>query len=127
MTWEGRHRDLPLRGGGAYPGGEYHGGVRALLRRRFEFLTVLRNRDYRTYYLGMVASVTSILAMTTAQGWLVFDMTGSAAVLGMVAGLQALPGLVFNLVAGALADRIDPRRIIIYGEGTAAVLICSNG
>ena len=127
MTWEGRHRDLPLRGGGAYPGGEYHGGVRALLRRRFEFLTVLRNRDYRTYYLGMVASVTSILAMTTAQGWLVFDMTGSAAVLGMVAGLQALPGLVFNLVAGALADRIDPRRIIIYGEGTAAVTMVVLG
>jgi MFS family permease len=101
--------------------------VRAFLNRRFEFLTVLRNRDYRTYYLGMVASVTSLLAMTTAQGWLVFDMTGSPAVLGLVAGLQALPGLVFNLVAGALADRMDPRRIIVYGEGTAAATMVVLG
>ena len=101
--------------------------MQAVLRRRFEFLTVLRNRDYRTYYLGMVASVTSVLAMTTAQGWLVFDMTGSPAALGLVAGLQALPGLVFNLVAGALADRMDPRRIIVYGEGTAAITMIVLG
>ena len=101
--------------------------MQAILKRRFKFLTVLRNRDYRTYYLGMVASVTSVLAMTTAQGWLIFDMTGSPAALGVIAGLQALPGLVFNLVAGALADRIDPRRIIIYGEGTASLTMIALG
>ena len=101
--------------------------MRAVLSRRVEFLTVLRNRDYRTYYLGMVASVGSVLAMATAQGWLVFDMTGSAAKLGIVAGIQAIPGLIFNLVAGALADRWDPRRIIMYGEGVAAVAMVGLG
>jgi MFS family permease len=36
---------------------------------------------------------------------------------------MAVPGLVFNLIAGALADRIDPRRMIVLGEGLAAVLL----
>jgi MFS family permease len=61
--------------------------------------------------------------MMAAQGWLVFDITGQPLTLGLVGAAQAIPGLVFNLVAGALADRFDPRRMILVGEGAAAVLI----
>jgi MFS family permease len=93
------------------------------LHRRVEFLTVLRHRDYRIYYLGLLASVTSHQAMIAAQGWLVYDMTGRPAMLGFVAAAQAVPGIVFNLLAGALADRLDPRKIIVMGEGGAALLM----
>ncbi len=58
-----------------------------------------------------------------AQGWLVFDMTGEPLALGLVGAAQAIPGLIFNLLAGALADRFNPRRMIIIGEGAAALLI----
>ena len=93
------------------------------LRNRLAFLSVLRHRNYRIYYLGLVASVMSHQGMMAAQGWLVFDITGQPLTLGLVGAAQAIPGLVFNLVAGALADRFDPRRMILVGEGAAAVLI----
>ena len=95
------------------------------LSRRFEFLTVLRRRDYRRYWLGLVASVTSHQALLTAQGWLVYDITGDVVILGYVAAAQAVPAIIFNLVAGALADRLDPRRLIVLGEGTAALIIAA--
>ncbi len=41
--------------------------MRSALGRRFEFFTVLRNRDYRKYYIGMLASVTGHLLQT---GWI---------------------------------------------------------
>ena len=97
--------------------------MRTALARRFEFFVVLRRRDYRRYWLGLVASVTSQQALLTAQGWLVYDMTGEEVALGLVAAAQAIPAIIFNLVAGALADRLDPRRLILLGEGFAAIVI----
>ena len=93
------------------------------LRKRLAFLSVLRHRDYRIYYLGLVASVTSHQGMIASKGWLVFDITGEPLALGLVGAAQAIPGLIFNLIAGALADRFNPRRMIVMGEGAAALLI----
>ena len=97
--------------------------MRDFLARRFEFLVVLRRRDYRRYWLGLVGSVTSQQALMTAQGWLLYDITGEVVVLGYVAAAQAVPAIVFNLLAGALADRLDPRRLIVIGEGVATLVI----
>ncbi|MDE2838041.1 MAG: MFS transporter [Chloroflexota bacterium] len=97
--------------------------MRSTVSRRFEFLSVLRRRDYRRYWFGLVASVTSHQALLPAQGWLVYDITGEEVALGFVAAAQAVPAIFFNLVAGALADRMDPRRLIVLGEGTVAIII----
>ena len=99
--------------------------MRSTLARRFEFVSVLRRRHYRRYWLGLVASVTSQQALMTAQGWLVFDLTGEVVALGLVAAAQAVPSIAFNLVAGALADRLDPRRLILIGEGIAALVVAA--
>ena len=50
----------------------------------------------------------------TAQGWLVLELTDSAAALGLVAALQALPTLLLSVVAGVIADRVD-RRLLLAG------------
>ena len=94
-----------------------------ILRKRLAFLSVLRHRDYRIYYIGLVASVTSHQGMIAAKGWLVYDITGEPLALGIVGAAQAIPGLIFNLLAGALADRFNPRRMIMMGEGAAALLL----
>jgi MFS family permease len=96
--------------------------MRSALGRRVEFLTVLRNRDYRRYYVGMLASVTGHQSLLAAKGWLVYDITGEPMALGLVAAAQAVPAVSFNLLTGALADRMDPRKLIMFGEGMAAAL-----
>ncbi|MEK9659830.1 MAG: MFS transporter [Chloroflexota bacterium] len=99
----------------------------SLLARRVAFVTVLRHRDYRIYYLGLLASVTAHQGMVAAQGWLVYDMTSLPAALGYVAAAQAVPALFLSLLSGALADRFDPRRFIALGQGISAMMMAALG
>src|SRR4051812_30257260 len=59
---------------------------------------------------------------TAALGWLVFDMTGSAAALGAVVAVKQVPALLFGLVGGSLADRLDARRVLPLTQAGYAVL-----
>jgi len=52
----------------------------------------------------------------TAQGWLVLGLTDSAAALGITGAAGTAPTLVFSLIAGVLADRLDRRRILVGGQ-----------
>ena len=45
--------------------------------------------------------------------------------LGFIAAAQAIPAIVFNLLAGALADRLDRRRLIVLGEGASAIVVAA--
>ena len=55
-----------------------------------------------------------------AQGWLVYDMTGSAFFLGLVGLARAIPALAFSLVGGAVADRYDRRAIMALANTAGA-------
>ena len=94
-----------------------------VLARRLQFLAVLRNRKYRVYYSGLLTSVAGYQMMTATQAWLVYRLTGSVFTLGLVGGLQAVPGFALTLFAGALADRANMRYIIILGQMTCALVI----
>jgi MFS family permease len=61
-------------------------------------------------------------ASLTAMPLLVLLLTGSAALMGTVAALQFLPDLVLGLPAGALADRWDRRRLMIWSDAGRALL-----
>lgn len=52
----------------------------------------------------------------TAQGWLVYKITGSPLYLGVVSAASTLPILLFSLVGGAVADRVGKRRILIITQ-----------
>jgi len=57
-----------------------------------------------------------------ARSYLVYDITNSPAILGIVSAGSALPMLGFSLFGGAFADRFDRRRIIQAGQATFALL-----
>ena len=97
--------------------------MQTTVAKRLEFLSVLKQRNYRRYWTGLVTSVTSHQALITAQGWLVYDITGEELALGIVAAAQAVPAIAFNLFGGALADRYDPRKLIMMGSGSAFLVI----
>lgn len=87
----------------------------------------LRSRNYRLYFFGQVVSVSGTWMQGLAQSWLVLQLTGSGALLGLTTGLQFLPMLVFGPFAGVLADRVDKRRLLIATQSTAGVLAVGLG
>jgi MFS family permease len=78
-------------------------------------------RNFRLFYLGQGASLTGTWVRRTALGWLIYQMTGSRTQLGMVLGLALLPMFVLSPWAGALADRVDKRRMIILTQIAATI------
>lgn len=63
--------------------------------------------------------------MTVAQGWLVFDLTGSPLYLGYVGLATAGPGIFLSLLGGVLADRVDLRRLLVVTQLVVAGLAAS--
>ncbi|HWC13885.1 MAG TPA: MFS transporter [Actinomycetota bacterium] len=87
----------------------------------------LKVRNYRLFFSGQVVSWTGTWVQWVAQGWLVLRLTDSGFGLGIVTALQWLPVLVFGAWAGVLADRFDKRRLLLFTNGTSAVLSLTLG
>src|ERR1700734_4237118 len=70
-------------------------------------------RDFRRYQLARVAAVLGYAAQSVAVAWQVYSITHRAIDLGYTGLVQFLPGLIFLLPAGHVADRFDRRRVIL--------------
>src|SRR6266545_2269684 len=84
----------------------------------------LRVRNYRLYWLGQLVSQTGSWMQTTAQAWLVLQLTHSPFALGLVTTLQFLPVMLLSLFGGVLADRVNRHRMIIMTQ-TAAMVVAA--
>jgi MFS family permease len=76
----------------------------------------LRQRNYRLYWLGQLVSQTGTWMQTTAQAWLVLQLTSSPFAIGLVAVFQFLPVTLFALLGGAIADRVPRYRLILITQ-----------
>ncbi|HEV2064095.1 MAG TPA: MFS transporter, partial [Thermoanaerobaculia bacterium] len=72
--------------------------------------------DFRLMWAGAFLSSSGTWMQEVAQNWLIFTMTGSAALLGLDAFLGDAPFLLFSLLGGVFADRIDRRRILLRSQ-----------
>ncbi|MCE5314876.1 MAG: MFS transporter [Armatimonadota bacterium] len=84
-----------------------------------EGLRAFRHRNFTLYWIGQVISFTGTWVQTVAQGWLVLKLTGSALDLGIVGAANTFPVLLLGLPAGAIADRLDKRRVVIVTQTLA--------
>ena len=75
--------------------------------------SAFKHRNFRLYFSGQLISFTGTWMTTTAQGWLVYQLTGSKALLGVVAAAASAPMLVFSTWGGWLADRYPKRSVIV--------------
>lgn len=81
----------------------------------------LRHGNYRLYFLGQLVSLVGFWMQHAAQSWLIYELTGSKAMLG-VAGLVAnAPIPLLSIVGGILADRYPKRRILVFTHVAAAL------
>ena len=68
---------------------------------------------FRRYWLASFASVGATQLVILGQGWLIFELSGSALQLGVLGAAAALPNILMTLLGGVIADRFDRRRILM--------------
>lgn len=85
-----------------------------------------RHRNYRILFAANAVSNIGTWAQRIAQDWLVLELTHKGSYLGLVTALQFAPFLFFSLHGGALADRFNKRKVLIWtniaGGLSAAIL-----
>lgn len=94
------------------------------LTRGFRALQV---RNYRIYFFGQLISLTGTWMQTTAQSWLVLQLTRSPFALGLVTTLQFLPIMLLSLVGGAVADRVPKRRLLLVTQTLSTIIAAVFG
>ena len=82
----------------------------------------LKNRDYFFLWLGMMAMMGGMQMQMLARGYLVYEITGSASLLGFVSAGMAIPMLFLAPLGGAIADRVERKRLIQGGQFIVALL-----
>src|SRR3989442_9451795 len=85
-------------------------------------LAAMAHRDYRLLWAGSAVSHTGHWMQQVAIGWLVFDMTGSGAYLGLARFLRSIPQLFLSVPGGIMADPTHRRRLLRACQGATAAL-----
>ena len=73
-----------------------------------------RHRNYRILFAANAVSNIGTWAQRIAQDWLVLELTNKGSYLGLVTALQFAPFIFFSLHGGALADRFNKRKVLIW-------------
>src|SRR5438876_11486552 len=81
-----------------------------------------RHRNYRLFFAGQLTSLVGTWMQTVAQSWLVYRLTGSATLLGLVGFSSQIPVFLLAPLGGAAADRRNRHRILVATQTTAMVL-----
>jgi MFS family permease len=84
-------------------------------------LRALSYPNYRLFFGGQIVSLVGSWISLTATSWLVYRLTGSAMLLGVVGFAGQFPGFVMGPVAGTVLDRWDRHRVLVYTQ-TASML-----
>ncbi|MBF0524749.1 MAG: MFS transporter [Deltaproteobacteria bacterium] len=74
------------------------------------------SRNYRLFFMGQGISLIGTWMQQTAMSWLVYRITGSMFLLGVVAFSNQIPTLVLGPFAGVIADRWERKRLLIWTQ-----------
>jgi len=94
-------------------------GRTSLLERTF---SSFKNRDYRFYFGGLLFQWFPMNMQMVTRSLLVYRLTGSAAILGMITFAHAIPTLLLSLYGGVIADRLQKKHVMIVGQVGSAVV-----
>jgi predicted MFS family arabinose efflux permease len=75
-----------------------------------------RHRDFRLMWIGACVSTIGTFVQQFAQSWLVYDLTKNPFYLGLDLFLGQLPIILFSLVGGVFADRMDRRKMLLASQ-----------
>ncbi len=73
-------------------------------------------RDFRIMWLGSFTSTTGTFMQQVALSWLILQLTGMSFYLGLTSFLAQLPLVLFSVIGGVFADRVDRRKLLIFSQ-----------
>src|SRR5690242_2177745 len=76
----------------------------------------LRHRNYRLFFSGQSVSLVGTWITRVATSWLVYRLTGSELLLGIVSFCGQIPTLLLTPFAGVIVDRGDRQRILLWTQ-----------
>src|SRR5579875_162681 len=79
-------------------------------------------RNFRLFAGANILAMTATWMQRVAQDWLVLQLTGSVADVGVTVAMQFGPMLVLGLYGGVIVDRYSKRRLLMLTQGTAGLL-----
>lgn len=82
----------------------------------------LRHRNYRLYFFGQAISLIGNWIQSIAMGWLVFRLTNSALLLGVVGFAGQIPSLLITPFAGVYADKVDRRKVLVTTQAISMMI-----
>src|SRR4051812_40197670 len=88
-------------------------------------LRALRHRNYQLFFGGQLISLTGTWMQSVAQSWLVYRLTGSAVLLGLVGFAGQIPVFLLAPLGGAVADARGRHSIIVATQTVAMLLACA--
>ncbi|MEO3946818.1 MFS transporter [Gorillibacterium sp. CAU 1737] len=87
-------------------------------------LQLLRNRSYLTLLMASVISRFGDSLDSIAYSWMVYELTGSKALMGLLFGVNALPNLLVGPFAGVLVDRWPNKPILVISDFVRGSVVC---
>jgi len=92
------------------------------MRRASAAFRALKHRNFRLFFGGQIISLVGTWMQTVAQAWLIYRLTGSGALLGLLGFVGQIPIFLLSPPAGLVADRW-PRQQVVIATQTASMLL----
>lgn len=87
-----------------------------------KYFPALNHKNFRYFWFGQIVSQIGVWMQNIGQAWLVYTLTDSPLLLGLVTTLQFLPILLFSLFAGVLIDITPKKRLLLITQSASMVL-----
>ncbi len=82
----------------------------------------LTHKNYRYFWMGQCVSLIGTWMQNIGQSWLVYTLTDSPLLLGLVGTIQFLPITLFSLFAGVVVDRFPKKKILLVTQTVSMLL-----
>src|SRR5580704_616157 len=82
----------------------------------------LKHRNFQLFFGGQIISLVGTWMQTVAEAWLVYRLTGSSVLLGVLGFVSQIPIFLLSPLAGLAADRWPRRRVVIATQCSSMLL-----
>ncbi len=81
----------------------------------------LKHKNYRLFFIGQIISLSGTWMQNVAQSWLVYRITGSVTLLGLIGFAGQIPVFLLAPIGGAIADKYNRQRILLATQSVSMI------